>query len=250
MLRFSLQERGIETVLYTEVEAFHGSACGKSEALSSITLKSGQTLDADLAIVAIGITPNTQLAKTADLDVARGIVVNDQLITSDEQISALGECIEHRGETFGLVAPIWDQARILADRLVFDVQSDYSTTATPTKLKISGIDLFSAGEVDGEAQDNVFILQDEARRTYRKLITRNYKIVGIVLFGDVQDGNWYFDLLDQKTDIKHLLPTLLFGQAFCSNLQQTTDTSSCEPQDHFSSNKENQPHNALIGATL
>lgn len=255
MLRLSLQERGIETLLNTEVEAFHGSACVQNEALSSITLKSGKTLTADLAIVAIGITPNTLLAKAASLEVARGIIVNDQLITSDKQISALGECIEHRGKTFGLVAPIWDQARILADRLVFDVQSDYSTTATPTKLKISGIDLFSAGEVDGLPQDRVFVLQDKSRRAYRKLIIRNQHIVGIVLFGDVQDGNWYFELLEQQINIKHLLPTLLFGQTFCSNLEQPSDTPSCVSTDQsisapLISDQESQPHSALTGATL
>jgi nitrite reductase (NADH) large subunit len=255
MLRLSLQERGIDTLLNTEVEVFHSSAATKNEALSSIILKSGKTLEADLAIVAIGITPNTQLAQTASLEVARGIVVNDQLVTSDKQISALGECIEHRGETFGLVAPIWDQARILADRLVFGVQSDYSTTATPTKLKISGIDLFSAGEVDGLEQDRVVVLQDEARRNYRKLIIRNQHIVGIVLFGDVQDGNWYFELLEQRINVTHLLPTLLFGQAFCSNLKQANDTPSYGSTDPsitapFISDQEHQPHSSLTGATL
>lgn len=255
MLRLSLQERGIDTLLNTEVETFHGSTSANSAALSNITLKNGKTLEADLAIVAIGITPNTLLAKAASLEVARGIVVNDQLITSDKQVSALGECIEHRGETFGLVAPIWDQARILADRLIFGLQSDYSTTATPTKLKISGIDLFSAGEVDGLPQDRVVVLQDKSRRVYRKLIIRNQRIVGIVLFGDVQDGNWYFKLLEQQVNVKPLLPTLLFGQAFCSNLEQTSDTPSCVSADTsisapFISDQENQPHSALTGATL
>ncbi|WP_293267763.1 FAD-dependent oxidoreductase [Neptunomonas sp.] len=255
MLRLSLQERGIETLLSTEVEVFHGSASNKNSALSSITLKNGETFDADLAIVATGIVPNALLAKTAALQVERGIIVNDQLITSDEHISALGECIEHRGETFGLVAPIWDQARILADRLVFGLQASYYTTATPTKLKISGIDLFSAGEVNGRPKDRVLVLQDETRRRYRKLIIRNNHIVGIVLFGDVQDGNWYFSLLEQQISVKDLLPTLLFGQTFCSNLEQTSDTQPYVSADQsisapFISDQENQPQRALTGASL
>ncbi|SIS68280.1 NAD(P)/FAD-dependent oxidoreductase [Neptunomonas antarctica] len=245
MLRLSLKERGIDTLLNTEVAAFHGDS-----AVTSMTLKKGGTLldeklHAELVIIATGITPNTRLAQSAGLAVNRGIVVDDNLVTSDVHISALGECIEHRGETFGLVAPIWDQARILADRLVFGVESAYATTATPTKLKISGIDLFSAGEVDGNADDRTLVLQDKARRAYRKLIIRNHIIVGIVLFGDVQDGNWYFELLEQQAPIKHLLPCLLFGQSYCSNLQDTHDSTR-----HLFSDKEHQPDTALTGASV
>jgi nitrite reductase (NADH) large subunit len=245
MLRLSLKERGIDTLLNTEVDAFHGES-----AVTSMTLKNGDTLldeklHAELVIIATGITPNTHLAQSAALVVNRGIVVDDNLVTSDAHICALGECIEHRGETFGLVAPIWDQARILADRLVFGVESAYATTATPTKLKISGIDLFSAGEVDGKSDDRILVLQDKARRAYRKLIIRNHIIVGIVLFGDVQDGNWYFELLEQQVPIKQLLPSLLFGQSYCSRLQDTHNSTH-----HIFSDQENQPDTALTGASL
>ena len=238
MLRLSLQERGIETLLNTEVDSFHGDT-----AVNSMTLKNGDVLNADLVIVATGITPNTLLAQTAALEVNRGIVVDDQLFTSDQHISALGECIEHRGETFGLVAPIWDQADILANRLMFSTDTDYSTKATPTKLKISGIDLFSAGEVNGQPHDRVVVLQDKDRRAYRKLIIRNETLIGIVLFGDVQDGNWYYELLEQQIKIEHLLPTLLFGQSYCSGLQDTDNST-------HHSDQENQPDTALTGASL
>lgn len=245
MLRLSLLERGIETLLNTEVDAFHGDST-----VNSMTLNNGDLLNADLVIIATGITPNTLLAKTASLEVNRGIAVDDQLFTSDEHISALGECIEHRGETFGLVAPIWDQARILADRLVFSVTSAYATKATPTKLKISGIDLFSAGEVNGQPDDRILLLQDKARRAYRKLIIRNKTLIGIVLFGDVQDGNWYYELLEQQIKIDHLLPTLLFGQAYCSGLQNTDKSNHHLFSDPLFSEKENQPDTALTGASL
>lgn len=245
MLRLSLQERGIETLLNTEVDTFHGDT-----AVSSMTLKDGNILNADVVIIATGITPNTLLAQTVALETNRGIIVDDLLFTSDNHISALGECIEHRGETFGLVAPIWDQARILADRLVFNVESAYVTTASPTKLKISGIDLFSAGEVNGQPNDRIVVLQDKTRRAYRKLIIRHQTLVGIVLFGDVQDGNWYYELLQQQIKIDHLLPTLLFGQAYCSHLQDTDNSTHHLFSDPLFSEKENQPDTALTGASL
>lgn len=250
MLRLALLDRGIKTLLNTEVDAFNGN-----DSVSSMILKNGDTLKGDLVIVATGITPNTHLAKISALEVNRGIIVDDHLLTSDQHISALGECIEHRGETFGLVAPIWEQARILADSLILEENSPYATLATPTKLKISGIDLFSAGEVNGLPDDRIMLLQDKTRRAYRKLIIRNHTIVGIVLFGDVQDGNWYYELLEQQINIDHLLPALLFGQSYCSSLQDTHDLTHHKLadhllSDHLLSDQNNQPDTALTGASL
>jgi len=118
--------------------------------------------------------------------------------------------------------------------LVFNTQLPYLSSAVPTKLKVSGIDLFSAGEVNGLPEDRIVILQDPSQRAYRKLIIRDQKLVGIVLFGDVQDGNWYFELLEQQSKVDDLLPHLMFGQAFCRQAPEHN----------------NQPENALTGASL
>jgi nitrite reductase (NADH) large subunit len=229
MLRQAMLEKGVDTALNADIKEFTGS-----DRVTGVALESGEVIAADLVIIAIGITPNTALAHAAGLNVGRGIIVDDYLVTSDPHISGLGECIEHCGETFGLVAPIWDQARLLADRLVFNTQLPYLSSAVPTKLKVSGIDLFSAGEVNGLPEDRIVILQDPSQRAYRKLIIRDQKLVGIVLFGDVQDGNWYFELLEQQSKVDDLLPHLMFGQAFCRQAPEHN----------------NQPENALTGASL
>lgn len=231
MLAETLAERGIHARLDEEVSCFHGA-----KKVTSITLGSGEIIPADLVIIAVGITPNTELAAQASLACDRGIIVDEHLLTSDPHISALGECIEFQQETFGLVAPIWDQARLLADRLVFGVTHAYSSAPTPTKLKVSGVDLFSAGKIDADPQARVLLLQDPAKRVYRKLILNNQRLTGIVLFGDVQDGNWYFDLMMQQTDLSDWLPTLLLGQSFCT-------LSTGQEQQH-------QPEKALTGASL
>ena len=233
MLRETLLEKGIDTRLDNQVDAFLGDEC-----VSGALLGSGEILKADLVIIAIGITPNTALAQSAGLNVGRGIIVDDSLCTSNACVSALGECIEHRGETFGLVAPIWDQAQLLAERLVFGNETQYASKAVPTKLKVSGVDLFSAGLVDAEQGDRTLTLKDPTHRAYRKLILRDQRIVGIVLFGDVQDGNWYFELLEQQTKVDDLLPHLLYGKSFCTLTEAHTNQPNTP-----------QPNKALTGAS-
>ena len=231
MLRVTLLDKGVETALNAEISHFTGN-----ESVTGVALASGEVIPADLVVIAIGITPNSSLAKATELSVNRGMIVDAMLQSSDPHISGIGECIELNGETFGMVAPIWDQARILADRLIFGINTPFQSKAIPTKLKVSGVDLFSAGEVLGHTDDRVMVLQDPAQLTYRKLIFRNHKIIGVVLFGDVQDGNWYFELLEQQADIQHLLPNLMFGRSFCQHLLKPDTT--------------NQPDTALTGASL
>ncbi len=210
LLRAELAQRGIQFVLGDEVSHFEGS-----EQLTGAVLKSGQRLDAQLAIIATGITPNSALARDAGLDCGRGLRVDDLLRSSDTRISALGECIEHRGRTFGLVAPIWEQARLLADRLVRGLATPYRDAPVPTKLKVSGINLFSAGEYLDAPQLQSLTLGDRQSGVYRKLLLRDNRLVGAVLYGDVQDGQWYFELMQGQQELGDLLPQLIFGRACC-----------------------------------
>ncbi|ANG62559.1 nitrite reductase [Marinobacterium aestuarii] len=210
LLRAELALRGIRFVLGDEISHFEGS-----EQLQGAVLKSGTRLDAQLAIIATGITPNSALARSAALECDRGLQVDDLLRSSDARISALGECIEHRGRTFGLVAPIWEQARLLADRLVRGLATPYRDAPVPTKLKVSGINLFSAGEYLDAPELDSLTLGDSASGVYRKLLLRDNRLVGVVLYGDVQDGQWYFELMQRQQDLGELLPQLIFGRACC-----------------------------------
>lgn len=231
LLQTSMETLGVNSILNDEVASFEGS-----EAVKTATLKSGLTLSVDLVIIATGITPETTLARQVSLACNRGIKVDDDLLTSDANISALGECIEHKNTTFGLVAPIWDQVEILADRLIYSRQSPYVQRPSPTKLKVSGIDLFSAGDISEKTDDQVILIQDTASHIYRKFILRNQRLVGIVLFGDVQGGNTYFELLESQQPIPHLLPPLLLGDL--------TTHSAITEFEHLGS------ENDLTGATL
>jgi nitrite reductase (NADH) large subunit len=212
MLKKVMAAMGIHFYLSNEVESFNGDSV-----LQSATLKNGETITADLAVIATGITPNAELGLESGLQGKRAIKVNDYMQSSDHCISALGECIEHEGETFGLVDPLWRQAETLASRLADNQQQPFSNQATATKLKVSGVNVFSAGEVQTREGLRELIVQDSNNNIYRKLLIENDLIKGIVLFGDVRSGTYYFELMQAETNIAHLLPNLIFGQAFCSS---------------------------------
>jgi len=188
--------------------------------ISGLTLNDGQQIPCDLLIIAAGITPEIRIAKASGLKCERGIVVNDQLQTSDPSIYAIGECSQHRGHCYGLVAPIWEQAEVLGKHLAGLNNQAYTGTQSATRLKVSGIDLFSAGEINPNADSDaeILLLQDPNRQIYRKLILRNNRLTGIVFYGDVSDGNWYFKLLQAGNDLGPIRPSLMFGEAI--NKQQ------------------------------
>ena len=155
-----------------------------------------QTLSADLVVITAGVRPRIELARDCGLACHAGIVVDDTLTTSDPAICAVGECIEHRSETFGLVAPLWEQAEILARRLAGDDTALYhGSPPQTTRLKVSGIEVFSAGEFHASADCDVLTLHDPIDRHYRRLVLRDNRLIGAVLYGDTADGSWYFDLL-------------------------------------------------------
>jgi nitrite reductase (NADH) large subunit len=209
LLQKAIEKRGIEVLTEANTNAILGN--GKVEA---VRLADGRSLPADLVVMAVGIRPHMALARDAGLEVKRGIVVDDFLRTSDAHIHAIGECVEHRGQCYGLVAPLYEMARTLAARLADEIVPGYAGSALSTKLKVTGVDLFSAGDFsEGDEKDEI-VLRDPSRGIYKRVALRNNRIVGAVLYGDTADGSWYFDLLKKGTDVSSLRDTLIFGQAY------------------------------------
>jgi nitrite reductase (NADH) large subunit len=214
LLQRDLDRRGIAFFTDGQTEEITGT-----ERAEGVQLADGRFIPADLVVLAIGIRPNIDLAKAAELDVNRGIVVTDDMRTTDPDIFAVGECVEHRGAVFGLVAPIWDQAKVCAARLTGDESALFTSRALSTSLKITGVDVFSAGALmaEGESDDEI-TLRDDNRGLYKKIVLRDGKLVGAVLYGDVADGQWYLGLMRDKTDISEIRDKLVFGRAFAESL--------------------------------
>lgn len=221
MLQTIMEQKNINFVLGHEVAAFESNIDQslaadneKTEILSGVTLTNGTFICAQMAVIATGITPNKELAQISNIEVNRAILVNDYMQTSELSISALGECCEHQGATFGLVDPIWAQCITLAERLCHNLEKPFYNAPVATKLKVSGVQLFSAGNVEVSEDSQCFTLLDKKALIYRKLIVKNDKISGVVLFGDVSSGMAYFDLMQQATTVTPMLPELLIGEEF------------------------------------
>ncbi len=208
MLRKSLEERGMHFLLSAQTEAIIGK-----QRVEKVRLKDGTEIYADLVVMAVGIRPNIELAKKSGIHCERGIVVNDTLQTYDPRIYAVGECVQHRGQAYGLVAPLFEMAKVCANHLAQHGIGRYEGSITSTKLKVTGIDLFSAGDFNGNDNTEELIFQDAASGVYRKLVVQDNRIKGAVMYGDTIDGTWYFDLMRDETDISDFRSTLLFGQA-------------------------------------
>jgi nitrite reductase (NADH) large subunit len=208
MLKRSLERRGLEFKMPAQTAAIVGS--GRVQA---VQFKDGTELPADLVVMAVGIRPNAALAKASGLACDRGVLVNDTLQTFDPSIYALGECVQHRGTCYGLVAPLFEQAKVVANHLAEFGIGRYAGSQTSTKLKVTGIDLFSAGNFAGDADTEELVFQDAARGVYKKLVVKDNKICGAVLYGDTVDGAWYFQLLRDGIDIADFRENVLFGQA-------------------------------------
>jgi nitrite reductase (NADH) large subunit len=211
LLRAELERRG-QTIL---TGADTAEIIGADGQVTGVRLKDGTEIPAEIVVMAVGIRPATALARAAGLDVERGIVVDDHMVTSDPAIMAVGECVQHRGQCYGLVAPLWDMARALADRAT-DAPTGYTGSVTSTKLKVSGIDLFSAGDFSGGDGAEDIVMRDAARGLYKRVVVRDNRVIGAVLYGDTADGSWYFDLLRKGEDISDIREALIFGQAFAS----------------------------------
>jgi nitrite reductase (NADH) large subunit len=210
LLQRDLDRRGIAFFTDGQTEEITGS-----ERAEGVRLADGRFIPADLVVLAIGIRPNIDLARAAELEVNRGVVVTDDMRTSDPDIFAVGECVEHRGQVFGLVAPLWDQAKICASQLAGDETAAFSSSALSTSLKITGVDVFSAGALmAADESDDEITLRDDNRGLYKKIVLRDGRLVGAVLYGDVADGQWYLRLIREKTDVSALRDRLVFGRAF------------------------------------
>ena len=208
MLQTSLEEKGMKFLMSHASEEILGD-----ERVTGLRFKDGSEIDADLLVMAVGIQPNIDLAKSAGLHCERGIVVNDTMQTFDPNIYSIGECVQHRQAVYGLVAPLFEQAKVAANHLAELGYSRYEGTVTSTMLKVTGIALFSAGDFIGDEDTEELLFRDISKGTYKKLILRDNVIVGAVLYGDTLDGSWYFQMMKDGTNISDFRDSILFGQA-------------------------------------
>ena len=210
LLKAEIERRGIAV----RTEANTKEILGDDGNVKGVLLEDGSVIDADMVCMAVGIRPSASLAKEAGLEVERGIVVNDAMQTSDPSIFAVGECVQHRGECYGLVAPLYEMASVIAARLAGDEAASYGGSVTSTKLKVTGVDLFSAGDFSEADDREEIVLRDAARGVYKRLVLKDNRIIGIVLYGDTVDGAWFFQKLKVGADVSELRETLIFGPAF------------------------------------
>jgi nitrite reductase (NADH) large subunit len=209
LLQTALEGRGIRFALGAHTAACLDDGGGRVRA---VALKDGRELPADLVVMAAGIRPNVALAQAMGLQIDRGVRVHDTLQTlTDPRIYAVGECANHRGTAYGLVAPLYEQAQVCANHLAEMGIARYLGSQVSTKLKVTGIDLFSAGDFMGAEGAEVLLLRDPLRQRYKKLVLRHGRLVGACLYGDVRDGAWYFELIRTGTPVNEQRDTLVFG---------------------------------------
>jgi nitrite reductase (NADH) large subunit len=211
LLQQSLEARGMKFLIGAQTQEL---VAGDDGRVKSIRFKDGSELPADLVVMAVGIRPNTALAETMRLHVNKGIVVSDTLqTTTDPRIYAVGECAAHRGIAYGLVAPLFEQGKVLATHLAEFGIGRYTGSLTSTKLKVTGIDLFSAGNFMGGANTEEIVMSDPASGVYKKLVIQDDKLVGACLYGDTVDGSWYFKLLREGRKVSDIRDKLMFGES-------------------------------------
>ncbi len=215
MLRSVLEQRGIQFEMEARTCAYVKDE--PSGRVAAIQLAHGRRIRCDLVVVAVGIRPVIDLAKTATLDHGRGIRVDDHMRTSDPAVYAVGECAEHRGRCYGLVAPLFEMATACAAHLTASptqTPAGYAGSLVSARLKVSGVDLFSTGRVQPEADDEVISLTDATLGVYKKLIINNHRIVGVLLYGDAFDAAWYFAKFAAGESIESIRDQLIFGASF------------------------------------
>ncbi|RMQ98127.1 Assimilatory nitrite reductase large subunit [Pseudomonas savastanoi pv. glycinea] len=210
LLQTALESRGLHFRLNEQTEALLDNGKG---AVKAVQFKNGDVIPADLVVMAAGIRPATELAELAGLPCNRGILVNDTLQTYDPRIYAIGECASHRGTAYGLVAPLFEQAKVCANHLAQLGFARYKGSVTSTKLKVTGIDLFSAGDFMGGEGTETITLLDPISGRYKKLVIKDNVLVGACLYGDTMDGGWYLRLIRSRQSISGLRDQLMFGEA-------------------------------------
>ncbi|MFK0379545.1 nitrite reductase large subunit NirB [Pandoraea sp. NPDC090278] len=210
LLQQSLEARGLAFRLSHQTSEILGD---DNRCVRAVKFSNGDEIAADLVVMAAGIRPKTTLAEAAGLHCARGIVVSDTLQTYDPRIYAVGECVSHRGVAYGLVAPLFEQAKVCANHLALMGIGSYRGSVLSTKLKVTGIDLFSAGDFLGGEGTEEIVLSDPASGVYKKLVIRDDKLVGACLYGDTADGAWYFKLLREGRTLGELRERIMFGES-------------------------------------
>lgn len=209
LLQRAIEARGIRVITRANTHAIVGE-----DAVTAVRLDDGTEIPADIVVMAVGIKPSISLAQDAGLEVNRGVLVNDLMQTSDPAIYAVGECVEHRGTCYGLVAPLYEMAKSVGAGLAGDDSLEYAGSITATKLKVTGVDLYSAGDfAEGDDREEI-VLRDASHAIYKRLVLRDNRIIGAVLYGDTADGPWFFQLMKDGTDISDMRETLIFGQGF------------------------------------
>jgi nitrite reductase (NADH) large subunit len=208
LLKSAVEATGVSVHLNAETVAIRGD-----KHVEAVVLKDGRDIPADLVVVAAGIRPNVELGQSADIEINRGIVVDDSLRTSQRDIYAIGECAEHRGVCYGLVEPAYEQARVLAAHLAGESAS-YEGSVLATNLKVSGVNVFSAGDFMGAPGTEQIVLSDAGLATYKKLVIADGRLTGAVLFGDTADGLWYLELIRSRAPIDAIRDDIMFGRAF------------------------------------
>lgn len=209
LLAAAMARHGVTVRLSAATRGFVGS-----DRVEAVELADGTLLQADLVVLAIGVRPNVDLARSAGLATDRGIVVDDHLASGDPSIFAIGECAEHRGQVYGLVEPAYEQARVLAARLAGG-DAHYAGSLLATNLKVSGVGVFSAGEFEAGAGTQVVVLRDASAGIYRKFVLREGRLAGCVLVGDTSGALFYLGLIRSQQDISPIRADLPFGEAYC-----------------------------------
>ncbi|MBI2734327.1 MAG: NAD(P)/FAD-dependent oxidoreductase [Aquabacterium sp.] len=218
LLQRSLEERGLSFRIGAQTQALIGDEEGRVKA---VRFKDGTEVAADLVVMAAGVRPNTALAEQTGIHCHRGIVVTDTMQTvTDPRVYAVGECAAHRGIAYGLVAPLFEQGKVCANHLALYGIGRYTGSQVSTKLKVTGIDLFSAGDFMGSDDTEEIVLSDPFSGVYKKLVLRGNKLIGACLYGDTADGSYYFKLIREGTDIASQRDQLMFGEtAACAQAE-------------------------------
>jgi nitrite reductase (NADH) large subunit len=209
LLQKELEQKGIRFKMAAKPRQLIGN---ENNHIKAVLFEDGSELACDLFIMAIGVRPNIKLAQEAGLYCEKGLVVNDTMQSYDPRIYAVGECIQHRGDTFGLVAPLFEQAKVCANHLSAHGAAEYITLPTATKLKVTGINLFSVGDFMGDESCESIHFTDTALGIYKKLVIKANKLIGAVLYGDTIDGSWYQELLEKEAPVADIRDRLIFGR--------------------------------------
>ncbi len=218
MLQKSLEKKGLKFLLQKQTSEIVGAPTAEgSLRVKAVRFEDGLEIPADLVCMAVGIRPNDELARQSGIYCNRGIVVNDTMQTFDPRIYAVGECASHRGIAYGLVAPLFDMAKVCANHLAHMGIGRYQGSVTSTKLKVTGIDLFSAGDFSGGEGTEEIVMHDAVGGVYKRIIIKDERIIGSVLYGDTVDGSWYFQMLREKQNIGEVRDHLMFGQSHLGN---------------------------------